>query len=648
MFHNQNNKSWFRRLIWQRKNLFHALFIFFLGSLVFILTLIFPLSEKASYMFRHGFSLWLLGTLIILILTLKFDSLAGRTLAFCLVLLLFALPLNALWRQGYGEMQIIGGLLSFSDSARYYQEASRLLSGFPLTGFGARHPFFPAILSTFLWMMGHNLQITLAFLVFLASISVFFAARSLQSTHGPVVASLFILFSFLFYRRFIGMTDTENLGFILGMIAFTLLWHGASNQNKKIIMAGLFFSSIALNARPGPFFILPTLLIWFIVSFFKPIRLNNWQVFSLGSFLILLPFIINLGLLNLLSDKADGLFSNYAYTLYGISDGGSGWEQIYSDHPEILELTEHQAANFAYQQAIKNIREDPKASLQSVLIAYKDFFSTNHSSAYGFLSGGDLTAFDSVKPVNIIVYRILRILVWCLFLLGLSWLYKERKRRVHTLLLWAIVGIIISVPFLPPRDAAIMRVYAASIPFIITIPLMGLNWFLPRFRFIKFESRSNHLTSCLVLILGIFLFICMIVIPVGFRLVIHQPSYQHFNCQNALTPAVIKIYNNSYIVVREDQSIIKPVLPKIKQSDFIRSLNQMPYGDQLQELTLLEPPFVIMNTLDLRNGQLFWAIMPSDSLIWTSIPLGVCGIWLPELMSAGFGFLLVESYHVLE
>jgi hypothetical protein len=86
---------------------------------------------------------------------------------------------------------------------------------------------------------------------------------------------------------------------------------------------------------------------------------------------------------------------------------------------------------------------------------------------------------------------------------------------------------------------------------------------------------------------------------------------------------------------------------EIRQSDFIQSLGKMPYGDTLQELTHLEPPAVIMNAFDLQNGQLLWVIMPSDSLKSISIPLGVCGIWLPDSLSKGLGFLYVNRFYII-
>jgi hypothetical protein len=647
MFHNLNQALNPRQLFSQRKCLIRTLFILILGILGFILTLKIPLSDRSSYIFRHGFSPWLVAAIFILYVALKFPANHGKSLTLCLILILFALPLTALFQQGYGEMQIIGGLLSFSDSARYYQEASRLLYGFPFTGFGARHPFFPAFLSAILWMMRNNLQLALSSLVILNAIGVYLASRYLESTHSPVVASLFIIFTFLFYRRFIGMTDTENLGLFIGLLAFSFLWHGANTQNLAMIISGLFFSSFALNTRPGAFFILPTLLFWFITSILSDIKQYKRRYFGLAAFVIVFPFIINIAMTQFMSDRSERLFSNYAYTLYGISDGGSGWEQIYQDHPEILKLSEYQAARFAYQQAINNIQTNPKAIIQSIIMSYKDFFSLKHQSAFGFISGGDLTAFNNVKPENFIIYKSVRAIIWFLFLLGVIWLIKERRHKLHSLLLWGLFGVILSIPFLPPRDAAIMRVYAASISFIIIIPLMGLNWVLLLFPSSKCELNKNYLKPYLTSSLGILLLIFVIIIPVVLRILINPSSFQPINCQSGSKSAVIVIHKNAYIFVREDTSIENTRLPEIRQSDFIQSLGKMPYGDTLQELTHLEPPVVIMNALDLQNGQLLWVIMPSDSLKSISIPLGVCGIWLPDSLSKGLGFLYVNRFYII-
>jgi hypothetical protein len=638
----------FTSFYFRKKSVIEFFFFFLFGILIFVITLNLPISEKSSYLFRHGFSLWLLGALIILSFSLRLRTVVGKFLTVFLILILFALPLTALWQQGYGEMQIIGGLLSFSDSARYYHEANRLLFGFPLTDFGARHPFYPATLAAFLWIMGQNLKWILAVFVLLNAISVFLASRALQATNGSVIASFFIIFSFLFFRRFIGMTDTENLGFFLGMLAFTLLWYGANSHHKYMSIAGLFFSSFALGARPGAYFLLPALLLWFYLSFIKPAKMGKWRDLGLAGLAILIPFLMNFGFVHLFSDSHNGLYSNYAYTLYGISDGGTGWEQIFTDFPETLDLSENQSASFAFEQAKINIKENPKSILQSVIVAYEDFFSLKHQSAYGFVSGGDLTAFDGVVPEQNFTYRLVRMLIWSQFSLGILWLIKKRKDCNYNLLLWGIIGILFSVPFLPPRDAAIMRVYAASMPLIILVPLMGLNWFLTRFTFFKSNPNSNKLIPNIAFGLGLILLCLMLIIPLSAKIFIHDPFYHHFQCQNEKTSAVIVIQKDAYIFIQDDLSTKRIYMPVIRHSDFLRSLNQMPYGSQLKELSQLKPPVVIMNALNLQNGQLLWVVLPLDSLNWIAKPLGVCGFWMPDLLSNGFGFLHVEEYFVLD
>jgi hypothetical protein len=61
-----------------------------------------------------------------------------------------------------------------------------------------------------------------------------------------------------------------------------------------------------------------------------------------------------------------------------------------------------------------------------------------------------------------------------LLVAGLLVVARNRHRRLARLVTAAWVGTLLSVPFVPPWDADNMRAYAATLPFVVALPMLGL------------------------------------------------------------------------------------------------------------------------------------------------------------------------------
>ena len=636
-----HSKTWFRVVM-------NSISLGLIALISLILSLSLPLSEEAAGFFRHGFNSWLLILWGVFFLIFWISAVTGRIIRTMVTISLFTLPLTALWRVGYAEMQIIGGTLSFSDSAQYYHEASRLLEGFAMTAFGVRHPFAPAFLAALLGMSGNNLMWSLAALVFLNGFSILISAEVLRKYFNPLVASGFVVLSFLFYRRFIGMTDTENLGFLLGNLGFSLLFIGALTKFVPFIFTGTFITAFALNTRPGAFIILPLLVTWFLIYFGRLQQKRNLKKFVVFAAMILVPFLLNAMLATALGENQGTLFSNYAYTLYGIADGGTGWEQVYQDYPEITALEDREAAEFVYQLAYQKMFTQPVLFLNGIRSAYRDFFSLSQRSAFGFVSGGDVTAFDFPQPENALTYQVARGVLWLLTPFGLIFLWQNRTRPESGLIFAGLLGIILSVAFIPPQDAAVMRVYAASMPYLIILPMLGLVWLVSRRaitrnnqEFITHEGYQATATA-------LFLVTITIIGSLAIRILRQPLSYREISCQAGQYSAVLRIRNGSYLQLTRDETIKQTGIPELRYRDFVDNLQDFPNAAQINELAGLIPPRAIMNAVNLQNGQMLWAVLPSEALTTIPLPIKVCGSWLPQLLENGLGFLNVESYSVIE
>lgn len=456
-----------RKLHFDSKH-WRTLLVCILALLIYAFMLWLPIPAEVGLFARYNLVLLTLIALPLLYITFRIKGFWGIFAAFSLTLLLFGLPLSGLWRSGANEPFIIGGLLPFSDAASYYSDALRVVEGHRFSDFSARRPLFPALLTVLLALTGQNLLISIAVLGALIAVICYMAAREIQRSFGTLPAAAFLFILFLFYRRIAGTTMTENLGLPLGVAAFTILWGAALRKNLWQTVGGLLLLTLALNARAGTFFILPALTVWCGFAF-RGKRIFSIPAFGFSILAVTLGFGLNMLVFKLVADPGGMVFSNFSYTLYGVVAGGKGWMQILIDHPELAQLDDVSRSAQTYALVFDAWKAHP---LYIVIGAFKNWFDylmPRGAGAFGFIRGN-----EAVSWVNYTFRIILSVFAgW-----GIITAWKQRKREPYTLLLWAAVGIFLSVPFVPPNDSNQMRVYAATVVILIAFSVLGLKSFL--------------------------------------------------------------------------------------------------------------------------------------------------------------------------
>jgi len=466
--------------------IWHTLLAGLFALAIYGLVLWLPIPAAIGLFVRHNLVLLTLIALPLLFITFRINGVWGIFAALCLTLLLFGLPLSGLWRSGASEPFIIGGLLPFSDAASYYSDALRVVEGFRFSAFSARRPLFPALLTVLLAVTGQNLVVSIAILGALIAIVCYLAAREIQRSLGifPAVTFLFILY--LFYRRIAGTTMTENLGLPLGVAAFTILWGAAYRKKLWQTAIGLLLLTLALNARAGTFFILPALLLWCGFAF-RGKRKFSIPVFSVSALAVALGFALNMLVFKLVADPGGMVFSNFSYTLYGVVAGGKGWMQILIDHPELGQLDDVSRSAQTYALVFEAFKAHPFNIVIGVFKNWFDYLMPRGAGAFGFIRGNEVLSWANYT------YRIILSLLagW-----GLIIAWKQRKHEPFTLLLWTAAGLFLSVPFVPPNDSNQMRVYAATVTFLMTFSVIGLKsvlelaFKLPKVSLQKIEPQS--------------------------------------------------------------------------------------------------------------------------------------------------------------
>ena len=395
---------------------------------------------------------------------------------------LFLLPLLGLWLTGASNFAVAGGLVPWSDAGDYYYNAQRLLEGLPLGEFSARRALFVGMLAGLLEVTSRDLQVALLAMVLVNAIAAYGAARAVQRTHGRVAAVVLMLLLFLYYRRIAGTTLTENLGFSLGTLGFTLLWGAAQSRATMHAVYGIAVLTMALNARNGPFLVLPALIVWAAFCLCHD-GARRWRTGALAVGIVAAGFAASSALVRTVGVPGGQPFSDFPDTFYGIAAGGKRWVQVYVDHPEVAALPLHDHNREVMRLAWSLIRSQPSGVLLSTVKAYGNFLGLP----------GPFHFIDPMPPgVENIAYRA----ILSASALGAMWMMWRRRSDPHaSLLLAALTGILLSVPFIPPSDSDRLRVYAATVPLTAALVAVGAGLVAAR--------RLGHTAPRSVSVLGL-------------------------------------------------------------------------------------------------------------------------------------------------
>jgi hypothetical protein len=499
-----------------------------LGALALLVAYVFILAThyfgSAGYYLRFDSILWLL--FVAAIFFIMRDRYAV-VLIITLMVLLCGMVLSGVWRSGVSDHSLIAGVLPFSDAAGYADGSLNLLHSGSLTGWASRRPLTALIEAFLLFLCNGNFRAMLAALVLLSAISMALAVSEFHRISGRVASFVMFAGLFIFYRRFIGTTLSEHFGVIYGCLAVALVLRTLRTCCWRYYIIGLFCLSIGLLARAGAFFVLPMLVLVLVYVSWSD-RRKMCNLFATAVLAVVLAFSLNKAV-GLSLGNADASMGNFSYTLYGLVSGGD-WTQVNIDHPEIKSLSPEARYQKIYELAFARIQAQPSSLITGGLRAYRDFF-LSMKGVYGFSLFMPIERFilesgsaSDRNEADTLVHRVLSqpflyvqtaaallLFLGCnmIGMIGLITILRERSTP-SMCYLGASMGILASVPFVPPWDADWMRAYAATIPFVLVYPAVGMATVCSLFLQIKCgmkglgrdENRQSFLLPfCSVLIL---------------------------------------------------------------------------------------------------------------------------------------------------
>lgn len=441
----------------EKRNVILVLSVVLLPILPFSLILSVPLPGQVEGILRKGNSFVpFMGTIVLLLfITFQRQGWLGHLYRLIILAILCGLGLSFYWNTAFvPDVFEIFGFLPITDASNYYSAAYALLAGLKISWAQASYrPLFSLFLSSLLALSKLDPKVVLAILVYLNLLGCYLAAHEIQKTHGALAASFYLMFTYLFYRFFMGMFMSEQLGFLLGNLAVAFIWNGIRGHKMLNILLGIFCMSYGLNVRPAGMVVLPMLVLWSgFCSNPRKLFSLKWSGFALVS--VLLGFLLNYYVSHEYLLNPGRTFSNWGYQLYGVAAGNAGWQQLNLDYPGT-------PPEEALDRAIQKIIQNPKLFAKGILLTYRDYFDP----------AGTNNLFAFLRYIS----SPMKWFLWIWALGGGVYLLFSRRDRYSMFLLFSFIGVSLSVPFAPPRDGG-WRLYTVTDPLILGVLVNIFPW----------------------------------------------------------------------------------------------------------------------------------------------------------------------------
>ena len=442
--------------------------------------------------------------------------------------LLFSLPLAFLWASGRTIYSALGGLLPWSDAAAYFFGAQHLLDQGLIDQFNMRRPIVAAFLAVRLALTGGELEPALALQAWLTGAACFLAARAIARSHGLGSGLLALALLYEFARPHLGTTLSETLGLTFGCLAFAVLWAAAGRRSPPgaVLMGGAALLTLGLMARPGAYTSLAALIVWAALGF-QP--RPAWRAAAWTAAGVALGLLLNASLYWRFAGERGQANANFAYTLYGVTAGGIPWHEAIRDHPECWTPIEKDRAECFYARALERFRSSPGLALQGGLVGLEYY----RTAMFGFIDetsthvwrGERLSDGYALPPV--------------VFLAGLAVLAAAWRRDDPHLLQLLLVGlaIIACSPLLADGGS---RVYAATLPYTVALPAVGLGFPWRR----RPEGAGGTVEPAVLWIGGALTLLCVLGPTVAVRLEL-RPRFGPPRCAPGLRPVIFGLERGS-------------------------------------------------------------------------------------------------------
>jgi hypothetical protein len=239
--------------------------------------------------------------------------------------------------------------------------------------------------------------------------------------------------------------------------------------------------------------------------------------------------------------------------------------------------------------------------------SYRDFFWYGDRNVFAF-SGQDWQ-----HPLNFILWLGMLLLL----VIGVFRLFKGIRINSVSLLLAGFIGILLSIPFLPPIDGG-SRFHAATMPFFFAALVAGIRGLSRsgQHQFNKDDPFPNNLVVSRSASL-ILLFLVLLAPILIYRLST-KPALTAVECPANEKQFVIESQPESYIDLIQDKSVQCGSLPRVCLDDFENNNVEFKIDDYYQKLVAFTRSegtnFRLIPAVDLIDNEFHYFFIPLDQL----------------------------------
>lgn len=570
-----------------------------------------------SVSLRTSFGVTVLAATLAMYVVYRIPGKFGQLTGMAATLALFAMPLAGLWVSGFTQSILISGLIPVSDASNYYIDALRIQNGMDISSFSAMRPIFSGFLAFLLSMTGRNLMSALGILTALMGLAAYIATREIQRTHGTEPAILFLLSMFLYFRHHSGTTLSESLGVTVSLLGIALLWQGKDEKKERLVFLGLIMAAFALTIRPGAMFVLPAFVLWG-GWYFRGNGKFSSRFLVFGAMAVASVFFLNSVMIKILAGPGGVAFANFSWALYGLASGGNSWTYIFQVHPEVFSLGAQEQNRAIYKLAIDLILQNPSLLVQGALQYWRIFFSSTWYNAFSFVAGQ-----------NYFVNEFARWGLYVLCGMGFVKWWKDRNDEYASLVGLAALGVLASVPFVPPTDAYRVRLYAATIPIFGLLPAMGVaylrDWFNLRYlpNAVPYETQKTNLG----IPYSILLIATLLIPPALIKINGYPPIIEAASCPSDMDGITVRYDAGTYVNVTRENKVYLDWMPDFHISAFRRNSHSLADINLIQVMESITPASTLFSALDIQTNQAALVIIKTDELPEAGQVISLCGQW---------------------
>ncbi len=410
---------------------------------------------------------------------------------------------------------------------------------------------------------------------------------------------------------------SENLGVPLGALGFALMWRGTAQKQQLLFWLGLFITTLALNARAGAFFTLPIFLLWSGWAFRKEGRRFSWQVLIISAAFVFAAFVANFILVRSLASSTGVPFANFSYTLYGLASGGESWHYVFERYPELLSLPADEQSRIIYQMAFDLIQKDPSMLIKGALYNWSMLFSDTWYSAYSFV-GGERRVLRNIAQWGMFTLCALGLIRW----------FRKLDDPLTSLVGISVLGVLVSVPFLPPTDAYRMRPYAASMIVFGLLPALGLLFSMEMLKLplIKKVVSRYEASGGLVTFTSLLVFVALHG-PLLVKNLGNPPQFDQRGCAPGSAMISIRFDEGTHFNILRERQPGLDWMPDFHIGRFRQNAHSLPDPNMIAWAEGLDPLTSVFYTLDYSSNQKVLVVSPTADVPSPNSLQQVCGEW---------------------